>query len=106
MGKNLSLGGLLRHSASALGSVTNYTVQGVGFAATKFIDDPTTKNKISETCSAAGKMLDDGLTKGGGIVGVGVNKIVQFTGEIVGEASGGVAKLMGASEENITLVKR
>lgn len=51
-------------------------------------------------------MLDDGLTKGGGIVGVGVNKIVQFTGEIVGEASGGVAKLMGASEENITLVKR
>lgn len=103
---NLSLGGLLRNSASVIGSATNYTVQGVGFAASHFIEDPTTKSKIRETCCAAGKIIDEGLTKGGEIAGTGVNKIVQFTGEVVGEASGGIAKLAGASEENIILAKK
>ena len=106
VGKNLSLGGLIRHSASAVGTVTNYAVQGVGYAASHLIDDLEKRKSIQDSCQGAGKAIDSGLTKGGAALGSGVNKTVQVASQAVGHASGGVAKMMGASDDGIAQAQK
>ncbi len=63
IGKNLSLGGLVRHAGNGLGTVTNITAQSVGVVASLCTDDPKTKKNIKDTCSNIGKTLDSGITK-------------------------------------------
>jgi len=106
IGKNLSLGGLVRHAGSGIGTVTKLTVQGAGAAASLLADDPATKQKIKSTCASAGASLDTALTKGSAVAGDGINYGVQKASVAVGHASGGVAKLMGASEENVLMAQK
>ena len=106
IGKNLSLGGLVRHAGNGLGTVTNITAQGVGMVAGLCTDDPKTKKNIKDTCSNIGKALDSGITKGSAVAGQGVDYGVQKASVGIGYASGGAAKLMGASEENVILAKK
>ena len=88
IGKNLSLGGLVRHAGNGLGTVTNVAVQGVGAVASLASDDPKTKQRIKDTCSYVGKKLDSNITEGSAFAGKGI------------------AKLLGASEENVKLAQK
>ncbi len=106
IGKNLSLGGLVRNVGSGLGTVTKYAVNGAEAAATLIANDPATKKKIHDTCTNAGNTVDSALTKGSSAVGAGINKGVQVASVAVGRASGGVAKILGASEENVALAQK
>lgn len=106
IGKNLSLGGLVRHAGNGLGTVTNVTAQSAGFVASLFADDPNTKQSIKNACSTIGKTLDSGITKGSAVAGQGIDYGVQKTSAGIGYASGEAAKLMGASEENVLVAKK
>lgn len=106
IGKNLSLGGLVRHAGNGLGTVTNITAQSVGVVASLCTDDPKTKKNIKDTCSNIGKTLDSGITKGTAVAGQGIDYGVQKVSVGIGYASGSAAKLMGASEENVILAKK
>ncbi|WP_075383815.1 hypothetical protein [Acinetobacter pittii] len=106
IGRNLSLGGLVRHAGNGLGTVTNVTVQGVGMVASALSDDPKTKKSIKDACSNVGKTLDSSITKGSAVAGQGIDYGVQKASVGIGYASGGAAKLLGASEENVILAKK
>lgn len=104
--EHLSLGGLVRHAGSGIGTVTKLTVQGAGAAASLMADDPATKQKIKNACASAGKSMDVALTKGSAVAGEGINYGVQKASVAVGHASGGVAKLMRASDENVLVAQK
>lgn len=104
--KNLSLGGLVRNSASAVGTVTNLTVLGVGYAASQLTKDLAKREAIQASSRSMGTAIDTGLTKGGAAVGNGVNVVVQVASRAVGHASGNVAKGMGASESGVAQAQR
>jgi hypothetical protein len=106
IGKNLSFGGLLRNTVSGVGTATNYTVQGVGYAASQFISDKSKKESFQESSQGLGKKIDSGLTKGGEVVGGIVNKAVNGTSLTIGNLSGSVAKVAGASEARIAQVQK
>ena len=106
IGKNLSLGGLVRHAGNGLGTVTNVAVQGVGAVASLASDDPKTKQRIKDTCSYVGKQLDSSLTEGSAFAGKGIDYGVQKASVGIGHVSGGTAKLLGASEENVKLAQK
>lgn len=106
IGKNISLGGLVRHAGSGVGTVAKLTAQGAGAAASLLSNDPTTKRKIRSACASAGASTDGVLTNGSAVAGDGINYGVQKASVVVGYASGGVAKLMGASQENVLLAQK
>jgi hypothetical protein len=106
IGKNLSLGGLVRHTGSGLGTLTNMTAKGVGAVASHIATDPGTKQRIKITCLNVGKSVDSALTTGGAAAGDGINYGVRKVSEAAGHASGGIAKQMGASDENVLLAQK
>lgn len=106
IGKNLSLGGLIRHAGSGIGTVTNLALQGAGAVAKRFTGDPATKQKIKSACATVGNSIDSALTKGGAVAGDGINCGIQVFSRATGHASGAAAKLMGASEENVALAQK
>ena len=105
IGRHLSLGGLVRNAGSGLGTITKYAVTGAGAAATLIASEPATKKKIHDSCTNAGDAVDSAITKGSLAAGAGINKGVQVASVAVGRASGGVARIFGASEENIALAE-
>ena len=106
IGKNLSLGGIVRHTGSGLGTVTKWTAEGTGGVVNLFVDDPKTKQKIQNACASVGKSADSICTTGSAAIGEGIDFGVQKASIGVGYASGGAAKLMGASEENVKLAQK
>ena len=106
IGRNLSLGGLVRNAGSGLGTLTKVAVRTAGAAATLVASDPATKKKIQDTCANAGNTVDSALTKGSSAAGAGINRGVQVASVAVGRASGGVARMLGASEENVALAQK
>lgn len=106
IGRNLSLGGIVRNAGSGLGKVSKYTAQGAGAAASLLTDNPETKRRIKNACASAGGSMDAVITKSSSAAGQGINYGVQKLSEGVGHASGATAKLMGASEDNVLLAKK
>ncbi len=98
---NLSLGGLLRIGGSTAGTAANYALTGIGATVAYLAGNSDIGAKIQEGCSLVGESLDIALSKTGEGVGYLADKAIQVSGEAAGQAAGGIAKLAGASEDNV-----
>lgn len=106
IGKNLSMGGLVRHAGSGVGTLSKVTVQSVGAAASLVASDPATKQKIRSTCATVGTSVDKVLSQSSEMAGNGINYGVQKVSQAIGGASGIAAKLVGASQQNVALAEK
>lgn len=101
IGKNISLGGLLSHAASATGTVSSVAVKGLGIAAAQLADEDSKKQEIISKFYNAADVIDNGVTSAGSIAGAALNKGIVIAGEYTGKAAAGVARVSGASEETV-----
>ncbi len=100
------LGGIVRNGAGALGTDTNWSIQGAALGASQFTDEPKRKEEIRRSFRDVAQTVDSGITKAGQVAGTGVNKIVQLSGSLVGEATAAGAKLAGASDQTINMARK
>ncbi|HZA28360.1 MAG TPA: hypothetical protein VE735_01985 [Gammaproteobacteria bacterium] len=103
---NLSLGGLLRIVGSTAGTAANYALTGIGATVAYLAGNSDSGAKIQDGCSFVGESLDTTLSKTGEGVGYLADKTIQISGEAVGQAAGGIAKLAGASEDNVMIATK
>ena len=106
IGRNLSMGGLVRNISCMFGNVAKHSLNGVGTAASLLTDKPDSKQRIKDVCSMTGNSLDSALKKGGTVAGDGINKGVQLVSSACGATVGGIARKAGASDENVDLAKK
>ena len=103
-GKNLTLGALVRHTASATGKVGKYTLKGVGLAAEAVGGD--VGNSIRKGCDVAGDGLDKGLSVTGAAVGKGVDATMQAVGTAGGGAAAWVVEQRGGTEKDVAMARK
>jgi len=106
IGRNLSLGGIIRNVGSLIGTIINFLFKIVGTVFSQLPKDLTAKDKIKKDFDLVGQSLDVALTKGSEVIGNGINKTVQVVSTKVGQVMGGLAKVSGASEDNIVFAKK
>lgn len=108
VGENLSLGGIIKHTTSAAGTVSKYTLKAVGrtaeFVGNQFNSD--IGKSINSGCQIAGDVCDSALTTGGKYLGHGVNKSIEVAGVVTGEAVGLGFELAGAEEKTVANAKK
>lgn len=106
LGRNFSLGGLLRNAGSGIGTVTKYTIKGAGSAAALLTDDRDQKERIRSAFDTAGEVADSTLTRGTEAAGAAINFAVQKASAGVGYATGGAARIIGMSEDNVEFAEK
>jgi hypothetical protein len=106
IGKNLSLGGLVRNAGSALGKTSKFTARVAGVTAAVTVKHPATKQKVKLGCMHAGTSLDKACTTTGAVIGNGIDLGVRKIGSAAGNISGHIAEAAGASEENVQLARK
>ena len=105
IGNNLGLGGLLRHATSATGTVLDRTLKGVGEIAEFVSGESDVGRQINSGCNAIGKTLDTAITETGKGLGHVADKTIEYSSIVDREFAGGIAKLAGASEENVLVAE-
>lgn len=101
LGKHLSLGGLVGHTASIIGSTAKATVKGGAYASSFMIKDAAKREQIRSQAEILGAQLDKHVTVGGKAVGKALNKSIQIGAATAGRGSGKLAELAGASPEKV-----
>lgn len=105
VGRNLSLGGLVRHTGKAVGVAARVTINGAGAAAGYCVKEPETRAKIRNACAATGDTVDNAFSKGAAAVGNGVNTGIQAASRGAGKGGAFIAERCGASPENVALTE-
>lgn len=101
VGKNLSLGGLVRHAGSAAGLVVYGACAGTGWIASTATSDPERRRKIRDAASSIGDKVGGTIAVAGDLAGSGINKGVQFVSNASGAVAGCGARVAGASEDAV-----
>ncbi len=104
--RNLSLGGLVRHVGAATGKVARCGIEGVGMAAGLMISDATKKEECRLKSRDFAKKFDTGVAGVSSVVGDKINTVVQAASIAVGEVSGAVVRLAGASDDTVATTRK
>jgi hypothetical protein len=105
---NLSLGGLIKNSGNAAGTVAKMGLQGLGTMAEVAAEAAGSRNAktIGNTIRTTGEIADLALTKTGEVAGFVANKATEYAGKAGGELAALGAEAVGADKETINTVKR
>jgi hypothetical protein len=105
--ENLSLGGLIKHSGSAAGTVVSLGLHGLGSVAEVAADAAGIREAktIGNTIKATGQIADIALTKTGEAAGFVANKATEYAGMAGGGLAGLGAEALGANQETIQIAK-
>jgi hypothetical protein len=100
--KHLSIGGIISHLGCATGATLKCTASGIAIAS-KLIPDEDNRLQFENRCLAAGARIESMVKEGSVKVGDGVNRSIGVVSRSSGKLSGEVARMVGASEENISI---
>jgi hypothetical protein len=105
--KNLSLGGILKHSGNAAGKVAKLGLQGLGTVAEVAAEAAGSRNAktIGNTIRTTGEIADIALTKTGEVAGFVANKATEYAGKAGGELAALGAEAVGADRDTIVTAK-
>ena len=106
IGRHLSFGGLLRDLGCSFGLMIQLLMQGSGAVVTLFVRNPQTKQTVTTKFTVIGQSINTTLTNSSAMVGCSINYGFQKCSSAIGFVSGGVAKIVGASEENTLLARK
>lgn len=106
--KNLSLGGLIKHSGNAVGTVTRVGLYGLGAAAEVAADAAgiSNANSIGNAIKTTGEIADIALTKTGEVAGVVADKATETAGQAGGTLAAFGAILAGADDTTVVNAKK
>lgn len=106
--KNLSLGGIIKHTGNAAGSVANLGLHGLGIVAEKTAEAIGSQHSrtIGNALKVTGAVVDVALTKTGEGAGFVANKATEYAGIAGGSAAALGAEMAGAKPETITTAKK
>jgi hypothetical protein len=106
IGRNLSLGGLLRHAGTGVGKAGKYGAKAAGAAAALVVRNPSRKREIADSYASAGDNFDDSMAafsaKAGHSLNYGVQQFSKGTGKVCGSA----ARAVGMSEPNVEFAEK
>ena len=107
IGKNLSLGGLVRHASNATGTVARVAASGTGSLIAPLIaGNPDEQAALKAKFSSAGTAIDNAVTKGGGKAGDFINYSIQKVSQGTGAVTGHAVKAMGGTEQQVQVATR
>ena len=106
IGRNLGLGGILRHSGTATGFVVKHTLRGVGAVAEGVASDSEFARGVNKACKWTGDTLDTGFKATGKGLGFVADKTIEYTGKATGSVAATAAEAMDASKETVAIAER
>jgi len=106
--QNLSLGGIIKHTGNATGSVANVGLHGLGVVAETTAEALGSQHSktIGNALKATGGVVNVALTKTGEGAGFVANKATEYAGLAGGNAAALGAEIVGAKPETIATAKK
>ncbi|QUY43114.1 hypothetical protein [Acaryochloris marina] len=106
--RNLSLGGLIRNTGNAAGTVANIGLHGLGVVAeatAKAAGNPHHQT-IGKSLKVTGAVVNIALTKTGEGAGFVANKATEYAGAAGGSAAAFGAQVVGAQPDTVATAKK